>query len=82
MILLKPDRLGWFVRAKRRQLGYTQHALAELAGVGRPWLVAVELGKRPTPALDRVIQLLAALGCALQVIDMNARAAPPSQPFR
>lgn len=81
MILLKPDRLGWFVRAKRRQLGYTQHALAELAEVGRPWLVELELGKRPNPALDRVIQLLAALGCAMQVIDLNARAASPSQPF-
>lgn len=74
MILLEADRLAWFIRARRKRLGYTQEALAELAAVGRPWVVELEAGKKSAPPLDLVIRLLAALGCTLQVIDtLDAR---------
>ncbi|MET4250250.1 DUF3320 domain-containing protein [Bradyrhizobium sp. LA6.7] len=80
MILLEPNRVGQFVRARRKRLGYTQDSLAALANVGRQWLVELEVGKNRRPPLDLVIRVLSVLGCVLQVTDLEARGASSLQP--
>ena len=45
MRIRTPLDLGLLIRDRRRKLGLSQSALAERAGVGRQWLVAVEHGK-------------------------------------
>ena len=45
MRIRTPLDLGLVIRHRRRKLGLSQSALAEMAGVGRQWLVAVERGK-------------------------------------
>ena len=45
MRICTPLDLGLVIRHRRRKLGLSQSALAEMAGVGRQWLVAVERGK-------------------------------------
>jgi HTH-type transcriptional regulator/antitoxin HipB len=64
--------LGAAVREHRRRLGLTQAALADLAGVGREWVVALESG-HPRAQLGRVLQVVAALGLVVEL-------APAPQP--
>ena len=45
MRIRTPLDLGLVIRDRRRKLGLSQSALAEKAGVGRQWLIAVEHGK-------------------------------------
>lgn len=54
--------LGPALREVRRADEITQTALASLAGVGRQWLNAFELGDKPSAPLDMVMQVTAALG--------------------
>lgn len=76
MILLEPKTLGSFVRGKRERLGYTQQSVADAAGVGRQWVVDLELGKSGRPPLDLVIRILGVLRAVLEVTDLDARPAP------
>ena len=57
-------RIAAFVARRRRELGVTQHDLAELAGVSPRSVSAIEAGK-PTTRLDILVPVLNALGIDL-----------------
>ena len=59
-----PLDLGLIIRDRRRKLGLSQSALAEKAGVGRQWLVAVERGK-VRAEIGLVLRTLAAIDLTL-----------------
>lgn len=61
-----PNELGLLIRARRRELGLTQTALAQRAGVGRQWIVAIEGGKSRAE-LGLVLRTLASLGLRMSV---------------
>lgn len=56
------------VRGRRHELGLTQAALADRAGVSRKWVHELEGGK-PTAELGLVVRTLQALGLELDVRD-------------
>ena len=58
--------MGAALRTRRRELGLTQQALAELAGVGVVLVIELEKGKS-TVRLDRLMALLSALGLQLRL---------------
>ncbi len=58
------------VRAARKRHALTQADLAGLSGVSLGFLIALEGGK-PTVALNKVLQVLAALGLRLSVSDVS-----------
>ncbi len=66
MILRSADELAPLLRARRRELGLTQQALAELVGVSRTLIVLLESGKRPV-RLDTTLMILHTLGMDLEV---------------
>ncbi len=70
MRLAEPKDLGKLIRARRRALGLTQSRLANLAVVGRQWLVALEKGETRAP-LDRVIKVVGVLGFVLELADID-----------
>ena len=59
--------LGDLIRRSRREQGLTQQQLADLAGVGRRYLLELEAGK-DRAELGRALLVCAALG-----IDLTAR---------
>ena len=59
------EAMAAVVRRTRKSWGLTQVQLAGLAGVGPRFIVELESGK-PTVALNKVVQVLAALGLRLQ----------------
>lgn len=72
------------MRARRRALELTQAQLADLAGVGLAFLYDLETGK-PSARLDKVLDVLVALGLSLRVepgrepiaIDARLKASGP-----
>jgi len=68
MRIRAPLDLGLAIRARRRELGLSQTALAERAGVGRQWLVAAEQGKSGAE-LGLVLRTLGALDLSLAVTE-------------
>lgn len=56
--------IGKRVRAARRAMGMTQQRFADLAGVGRRFLVELERGK-PSLEIDRVLAVCKAAGIGL-----------------
>lgn len=60
------DEIGTVVRQTRLAQGLRQDQLAAAAGVGMRFLVELERGK-PTVRLDKVLAVLNALGCRLDV---------------
>ena len=56
--------LGAAIRERRKSLALSQSALAQQAGVGRQWLVAVERGK-PGAELALVLRVLDTLNMPL-----------------
>ena len=64
MRIRTPLDLGLIIRNRRRKLGLSQNRLAEKAGVGRQWLVAVERGKARVE-IGLVLRTLAALDLTL-----------------
>ena len=66
MKIRTPLELGLIIRDRRRKLGMSQNALAERAGVGRQWLVAVEHGKARAE-VGLVLRTLGALDLTLSV---------------
>ena len=60
------DEIGTVVRQTRLAQGLRQDQLAAAAGVGLRFLVELERGK-PTVRLDKVLAVLSALGCRLDV---------------
>lgn len=75
-----PRELGLLVRERRHDLRLSQAELADRAGIGRPWLIAVEKG-HARAELGRVLTLLAELGLTLDLSpDANADVDPGTQP--
>ncbi len=64
--------IGTIVWATRKAAGLRQDELAGAAGVGLRFIVDLEAGK-PTAQIGKTLQVLAALGCSLQIT-------PPPQP--
>lgn len=60
------EEIGVAVRQARLARGLRQDQLAAAAGVGLRFLVELERGK-PTVRLDKVLAVLSALGCRLEV---------------
>ena len=60
------EALGAAIRARRRSLGLTIEDLMALSGAGNRFLVELEQGK-PTVRLDKVLEVLRALGIALSL---------------
>lgn len=67
------EEIGAIVRRARRAQGLRQDQLAAAAGVGLRFLVELERGK-PTLRLVKVLAVLDALGCRL---DVTPPPAPP-----
>jgi HTH-type transcriptional regulator / antitoxin HipB len=65
--------LGNLIRERRQALQLTQQALAERAGVGRPWLVAVEAG-HVRAEFGKVLGLVSALGMTLDLSVPTSKA--------
>lgn len=75
---LTPAEIGEIVRATRKANGLRQDELAGTAGVGLRFIVDLEAGK-PTAQIGKVLQVLAALGCSIDVnppLTPNAAAKP------
>ena len=64
--MLTPTDIGTIVRATRKAQGLRQDELAGAAGVGLRFIVDLEAGK-PTVQLGKMLQVLRALGCTLDV---------------
>ncbi len=74
-ITMTVEEIGGVVRHVRLAQGLRQDQLAAAAGVGLRFLVELERGK-PTVRLEKVLAVLAALGCSLHVTP------PPPPPGR
>ena len=68
-----PRDLGRVLRARRKELGLRQQALADRAGVSRQWVVEIERGK-PRAELGLVMRLL-------RVLDMDVQVLAPGESF-
>jgi y4mF family transcriptional regulator len=68
---LTPRDIGAMVRATRKASGLRQDELAGTAGVGLRFIVELEAGK-PTAQLGKTLQVLRALGCAMDIIPPAA----------
>lgn len=66
MIITSLSQLAAVVRARRVELGLTQAALAEAAGVSRWWVSEFESG-RARAELGLVLRLLDALGLEVRI---------------
>lgn len=73
-----PKQLGQALRATRKQLGLTQPQLALAAGVGVRLIVELEAGK-PTLQLEKVLQVIYALGGEIQLLGLPSLAANASE---
>lgn len=73
-----PSDLGALIRDRRTKLDLDQKALANMIGVSRQWIVAVEQGK-PRAEIGLVLRALAALGITLDT-DVATKSKPKSGP--
>ena len=74
-----PSDLGALIRDRRTKLELDQKALAEMVGVSRQWIVAIEQGK-PRAEIGLVLRALAALGITLDT-DVVTKSKQKSGPF-
>jgi HTH-type transcriptional regulator / antitoxin HipB len=75
--LRTPADIGALIWARRKELGYTQAELADMAGVSRLWINQLERGK-PGAGLGLVLRTLAELGIELSEYGPNLYSdAPP-----
>lgn len=68
--------IGDVVRTTRKAAGLRQDELAGAAGVGLRFIVDLEAGK-PTAQIGKTLQVLAALGCSLDIKPPPATKGPP-----
>jgi len=61
MLISSPHELGQLVRDRRKRLGITQAQLAEIVGVSRHWVIALERGNTGAE-LGLVLTALSAVG--------------------
>jgi y4mF family transcriptional regulator len=73
---LSPAEIGVIVRTTRRAAGLRQDELAGAAGVGLRFIVDLESGK-PTAQIGKTLQVLATLGCSVEITPPPARKAAP-----
>ncbi|WP_134771955.1 helix-turn-helix transcriptional regulator [Ornithinimicrobium flavum] len=73
--------LGAAVRRARRVAGLSQQALADRAGVSRQWLSRLESGKGPSAELGKALDVLAALGLAVDLVAAPRPEALDDDPF-
>ncbi len=73
MRIRNATELGLFIRDRRRALGLDQKTLAERAGVGRQWIVAVEKG-RPRAEVGLLLRTIEALGLRILVDEGEPKA--------
>ena len=73
-----PEQLGQALRTARKQMGLTQPQLALAAGVGVRLIVELEAGK-PTLQLEKVLQVIDALGGEIQLLGLPSLAANASE---
>lgn len=66
MPVLDVSTIGHIIRDERKELGLRQDELAAASGVGLRFLVELERGKS-TVQMGKVLDVLAALGCELQI---------------
>ena len=66
---MNSQELGRQVVKRRKDKGLSQEALAERAGVSRPWVVEVEQGKARAE-LGLVLRLMRVLGLLIDVYPM------------
>ena len=76
-----PSDIGEIVRTARKDAGLRQHELAGTAGVGLRFIVDLEAGK-PTAQIGKVLQVLAALGCSVEIVPPPEAHAPPPPDVR
>lgn len=65
-MMLDATAIGNIVREERKALGLRQAELAAASGVGVRFIVELERGK-PTVQLGRVLAVLSALGCSIDI---------------
>lgn len=58
------EQIGHAIAARRKERGYTQQQFADLAGVGKRFIVDIEAGK-PTAEIGKVLLVLNTLGLDL-----------------
>ncbi len=61
--------IGEAVRLKRKELGYTQHRLAQLSGISRTRINQMESGQAFDMKLRSVASILDALGMSFRISD-------------
>ena len=76
--MLDVTTIGAIIRKERKALGLRQDELAAASGVGLRFLVELERGK-PTVQMGKVLDVLAALGCHLQILGPDGAAIVPQQ---
>lgn len=64
--------LGLLVRRERKAQNLKQAELAAVSGVGVRFIVDLEAGK-PTLQLGKVLQVIATLGCKVQIASPESR---------
>ncbi|UYV15946.1 helix-turn-helix transcriptional regulator [Porphyrobacter sp. ULC335] len=77
--MLTVTTIGAIIRDERKALGLRQDELAAASGVGLRFLVELERGK-PTVQMGKVLDVLAALGCDLQILGPAGDAIVPQPP--
>ena len=66
-----PRQVGIVAAAARRTQGLTQQQVADTAGVSRQLVNRLETGSATGIALDKLLSILSATGCALDVYPLN-----------
>lgn len=74
--MLNVTAIGAIIRVERKALGLRQDELAAASGVGLRFLVELERGKR-TVQMGKALDVLAALGCELQILGPDGAAIVP-----
>lgn len=74
--MINVTAIGTIIRDERKALGLRQDELAAASGVGLRFLVELERGK-PTVQMGKVLDVLAALGCELQILGPDGAAIVP-----
>ena len=70
-----PRQVGIAVASARRARGFTQTQLAQSAGVSRQLVNRLEMGSATGIALDKLLSILDAAGCAMDVHPLDDEAA-------
>lgn len=75
-----PRQVGIVAAAARRAQGLTQQQVADTAGVSRQLVNRLETGSATGIALGKLLSILSATGCALDVYPLNEADATSFEP--